>query len=183
MSYYELPDNAWQVLPAGTPGWQFAPVPGWGMNPFRAGPPMLATEGLGRLREFRPRRGARLGSQNVRPYDPGTYGMIRKLTKARAGEQPKAIYWSVDPKTLKKRRDRSVENRSYGLPYEPYEGGLDGDVPARWTIADYAPVTGTGADSDEQATEGMIAFAAAGGIVAGWFLTWVYFSTRPKKRV
>ena len=43
MSYYELPNDGlspgyYQNLPAGTPGWQDAPVPGWGINPLRAGP-------------------------------------------------------------------------------------------------------------------------------------------------
>lgn len=46
MSYYELPTDAWAVLPAGTPGAALAPVPGWGMNPARSGPPMLAMEGV-----------------------------------------------------------------------------------------------------------------------------------------
>ena len=44
-SYYEVPNQAYQAPPAGTPGWQLAPVPGWGMNPYRAGPPVLATNG------------------------------------------------------------------------------------------------------------------------------------------
>lgn len=43
MSYTTLPDAGlapgfYQQLPAGTTGWQNAPVPGWGINPFRAGP-------------------------------------------------------------------------------------------------------------------------------------------------
>jgi len=39
MSYYDTPESQYYVMPpAGTPGWQFAPVPGWGINPLRAGP-------------------------------------------------------------------------------------------------------------------------------------------------
>lgn len=55
MSYYMMPSNGlspgyYQQLPPGTPGWQDAPVPGWGMNPLRAGPPRVgvgATPGCG----------------------------------------------------------------------------------------------------------------------------------------
>jgi len=38
VSYYDVADQDYHELPAGTPGWQDAPVPGWGANPFRAGP-------------------------------------------------------------------------------------------------------------------------------------------------
>ncbi len=38
MSYWNVPTSYYRPPPAGTPGWQFAPVPGWGMNPRRAGP-------------------------------------------------------------------------------------------------------------------------------------------------
>lgn len=38
MSFYNVPMDDYQMPPAGTPGWQFAPVPGWGTNPDRAGP-------------------------------------------------------------------------------------------------------------------------------------------------
>lgn len=43
MSYYQLPKQGlspgyYQQLPPGTPLWQEAPVPGWGINPLRAGP-------------------------------------------------------------------------------------------------------------------------------------------------
>jgi hypothetical protein len=37
-SYYEMTDDMYRTQPAGTPGWQMAPVPGWGINPLRAGP-------------------------------------------------------------------------------------------------------------------------------------------------
>jgi hypothetical protein len=35
---FDVPQQDYHELPAGTPGWQFAPVPGWGKNPLRAGP-------------------------------------------------------------------------------------------------------------------------------------------------
>lgn len=38
MSYYM---QKFIPLEAGTPGWQFAPVPGWGVNPAAAGPPRI----------------------------------------------------------------------------------------------------------------------------------------------
>jgi hypothetical protein len=43
--YYRMlqPDSAWH---AGSPGWSRAPVPGWGMNPNRVGPPRLAVNGV-----------------------------------------------------------------------------------------------------------------------------------------
>lgn len=52
MSYYNTPESQYYVLPQeGTPGWQFAPVPGWGKNPLRAGPPRVGVgdspDGLG----------------------------------------------------------------------------------------------------------------------------------------
>lgn len=37
-SFYNVPPEDYHEIPAGTPGWQFAPVPGWGKNPLRAGP-------------------------------------------------------------------------------------------------------------------------------------------------
>jgi hypothetical protein len=47
MSYYKMTSDMWRGVPAGTPGWQLAPVPGWGVNPDRSGPPILAASGLG----------------------------------------------------------------------------------------------------------------------------------------
>lgn len=44
-SYYGMTNEMYQTLPAGTPGWELAPVPGWGMNPERSGPPVLAMNG------------------------------------------------------------------------------------------------------------------------------------------
>lgn len=46
MSYYGTPERQYYVMPPeGTPGWQFAPVPGWGKNPDRAGPPRVGVGG------------------------------------------------------------------------------------------------------------------------------------------
>lgn len=47
MSFYPMTKNMYQLPPEGTPGWQFAPVPGWGMNPARAGKPWIAANGVG----------------------------------------------------------------------------------------------------------------------------------------
>lgn len=43
MPYYSM----YRTKPAGTPGWPLAPVPGWGVNPERAGPAWLALDGFG----------------------------------------------------------------------------------------------------------------------------------------
>ena len=47
MSYYGMTDDMYRSPPPATPGWQLAPVPGWGANPLRSGPPIIATHGLG----------------------------------------------------------------------------------------------------------------------------------------
>jgi len=41
MSYYGVTMDMYRVPDAGTPGWNLAPVPGWGANPLRAGPPRV----------------------------------------------------------------------------------------------------------------------------------------------
>ncbi len=40
-SFFDVPMSDYHEIPSGTPGWQFAPVPGWGKNPYRAGPPRV----------------------------------------------------------------------------------------------------------------------------------------------
>lgn len=40
-SYYNMPLDFYQPPPVETPLWQEAPVPGWGVNPLRAGPPRV----------------------------------------------------------------------------------------------------------------------------------------------
>lgn len=51
MSYAKLHPSYWQALQpdgpfeAGAPGWAAAPFVGWGQNPDRSVPPMLATDG------------------------------------------------------------------------------------------------------------------------------------------
>jgi hypothetical protein len=40
-SYYNVTPAMYRPPPPGTPGWQRAPVPGWGVNPWRAGPPRV----------------------------------------------------------------------------------------------------------------------------------------------
>lgn len=46
-TYFEMTPSMYQPPPAANPGWAIAPVPGWGTNPLRAGPPVLATNGYG----------------------------------------------------------------------------------------------------------------------------------------
>lgn len=45
MSYWNVPPSDYFEAPAGTPGWQSAPVPGWGINPLRAGPARVGIGG------------------------------------------------------------------------------------------------------------------------------------------
>ena len=45
MSYWKVPDADYHELAVATPGWQNAPVPGWGINPLRAGPPRVGMGG------------------------------------------------------------------------------------------------------------------------------------------
>lgn len=47
MSYYNITNDYYQPPSPGTPGWQLAPVPGWGMNPARSGPAWIAANGVG----------------------------------------------------------------------------------------------------------------------------------------
>ncbi len=47
MSYYGMSNDMYRSPPPATPGWQYAPVPGWGANPDRSGPPRIAMSGLG----------------------------------------------------------------------------------------------------------------------------------------
>jgi len=45
MTYWTVPDRDYHELPVATPGWQSAPVPGWGINPLRAGPARVGVGG------------------------------------------------------------------------------------------------------------------------------------------
>ena len=47
MSLYTVPKSFYHEMDAGTPGWQFAPVPGWGINPYRAGPARIGVGAAG----------------------------------------------------------------------------------------------------------------------------------------
>jgi hypothetical protein len=44
-SYYQVPQSFYRDIPAETPGWQNAPVPGWGINPLRSGPRRVGVGG------------------------------------------------------------------------------------------------------------------------------------------
>lgn len=47
MSYWNVPKRDYIMRPEGTPGWEDAPVPGWGANPYRAGPARVGVGGCG----------------------------------------------------------------------------------------------------------------------------------------
>jgi hypothetical protein len=51
LSYWNIPPSDYFEAPAGTPGWQMAPVPGWGINPLRAGPYRVGIGALGDMFE------------------------------------------------------------------------------------------------------------------------------------
>jgi len=67
MSYYDVVPSDYHEAPAGTPGWADAPVPGWGINPFRAGPVRV---GVGQVGDYY-RPGSVPGNDLVLPrYSP-----------------------------------------------------------------------------------------------------------------
>jgi len=47
MSFWNVPDADYHELAVATPGWQDGPVPGWGINPLRAGPRRVSIGGGG----------------------------------------------------------------------------------------------------------------------------------------
>src|SRR5260221_13768701 len=84
MSYYDVAPSDYVEGPAGTPGWQLAPVPGWGKNPLRAGPPRVGVGQLGDMYEpgaiweeeaFEPRWAA-LGADPSSAYIETSWGMV-----------------------------------------------------------------------------------------------------------
>lgn len=87
MSYYDVPPSDYFEGPAGTPGWQMAPVPGWGTNPMRAGPPRVGVGRLGDTYEpgaiweeeaFEPQWAAisGLGADPSSAYNETSWGMV-----------------------------------------------------------------------------------------------------------
>lgn len=119
MSYYQMPNNGlsagyYQQLPVATPLWQEAPVPGWGVNPLRAGP-------------------------------------------------------------------RRVGVGAYATPVPGCGscGAYSDDVPLNSAaLPRYAPI---GAAGSEETTYGVVAMAAAGGIVLGLAFGWLWFANKPMK--
>lgn len=69
MSYYMMD---YSMTDPGTPGWQFAPVPGWGVNPAAAGPRRVGVGLLG----FGQDEGARTVTDIEGRYSQTSYGMV-----------------------------------------------------------------------------------------------------------
>jgi hypothetical protein len=69
MSYYMMD---YSMTDPGTPGWQFAPVPGWGVNPAAAGPRRVGVGLLG----FGQDTGARTVTDIEGRYSQTSYGMV-----------------------------------------------------------------------------------------------------------
>jgi hypothetical protein len=78
MSFWNVPDSDYVELAVATPGWQTAPVPGWGINPLRAGP-MRVGIGLGQSipgeDDFLPHWAA-LGADPEAAYKETSWGVV-----------------------------------------------------------------------------------------------------------
>jgi len=78
MSFWNVPDADYVELAVATPGWQNAPVPGWGINPLRAGPPRVGI-GLGQSipgeDDFLPHWAA-LGADPEAAYHETSWGVV-----------------------------------------------------------------------------------------------------------
>jgi hypothetical protein len=78
MSFWNVPDADYHELAVATPGWQNAPVPGWGINPLRAGP-MRVGIGLGQSipgeDDFLPHWAA-LGADPEATYKETSWGVV-----------------------------------------------------------------------------------------------------------
>jgi hypothetical protein len=79
MSYYGVSLDMYQPPDVGTPGWNLAPVPGWGINPDRSGPPRVGIGGsIPGEDDFLPRYraiGAEPGYEGDQYYDY-TFGHV-----------------------------------------------------------------------------------------------------------
>jgi hypothetical protein len=79
MSYWNVPDADYHELAVATPGWQNAPVPGWGINPLRAGPMRVGIGGLGQSipgeDDFLPHWAA-LGADPEATYKETSWGVV-----------------------------------------------------------------------------------------------------------
>jgi len=162
MSYYTLPNNGlsksyYQQWEPGTPGWQSAPVPGWGMNPLRAGP-------------------RRIGVGDLLPGGLADRGLpshadIRQLAKGMRVE----MEHTNDPRIAREiAQDHLVEDPRYYDKLELIEGTSGNDA----VLPRYVPIGATG---DDGATWGHVALAGAGGIIAGLTFGWLWFSNKPQR--
>lgn len=80
MSYWNVPDADYHELPVATPGWQDAPVPGWGINPFRAGPRRVGLGGgIPGEDDFLPHYAA-LGLDPETEYRETSWGVVAGAT-------------------------------------------------------------------------------------------------------
>lgn len=79
MSFWNVPDSDYVELAVATPGWQNAPVPGWGINPLRAGPMRVGIGGLGQSipgeDDFLPHWAA-LGADPEAAYKETSWGVV-----------------------------------------------------------------------------------------------------------
>ena len=76
MSYWNVPDSDYHELPVATPGWSTAPVPGWGINPLRAGPRRVGMGGgIPEEDDFLPHY-TPLSADPGSAYDETSYGVV-----------------------------------------------------------------------------------------------------------
>lgn len=83
MSFWNVPDADYHELAVATPGWQNAPVPGWGINPLRAGPPRVGIGGgsIPGEDDFLPHYAA-LGADPEAAYKETSWGVVAGATAA-----------------------------------------------------------------------------------------------------
>jgi hypothetical protein len=76
MSYWNVPDADYHELAVATPGWQDAPVPGWGINPLRAGPRRVGIGGgISCEDDFLPHYSP-IGADPGASYNETSYGVV-----------------------------------------------------------------------------------------------------------
>lgn len=208
MSYYNLIPADYQPPHPGTPGGQLAPVPGWGMNPLRAGPKWLAANGLGSSRRLFQRRGIRkainapAGCANSERYEAcyrrvrsqERRGLRQNVTEADIVRECKQVCgapetytgYGPSPRRGGYQNWRTRDYASYGdwhrAHFKDYKKQGTSGVPIESIIARWAPVDALGLTKAEtQGQQGAVALAAAGGLFVGWAFTWLYWANKRKR--
>jgi hypothetical protein len=178
MSYVTYPDSQYPKTlgPYGTPGWQFAPVPGWGKNmDYSAAPDMVGVGGLGMYHN-------KTQNDLVLPqYAPTSHdlarGAIPSLQLERGGVEQRYILpqWAptVSPGEPPAPPYSSILMANYLARYSPTNWSLKqgGSFP----VGGCSGVgCGLGASTTPQYGLGEIAMAGAAGLLGGMLLTYFW---------